>query len=51
MRALEDEIKSCKSRSALWEKVKSEIIALNKYLQLSALSLDCSDSAIMREFF
>ena len=38
-------------RSNLWDKTKAEIIALNKYLKLSSLSLSCSDSAVMKEFF
>lgn len=35
----------------LWEKAKAEILSLNEYLNLKALSLNCSDSAILREFF
>ena len=44
---LEDEIRSHKSKSSLWEKAKAEIINLNKYLKLSSLSMGCSDSVIM----
>lgn len=51
IKALQDEVRSYKSRSVLWEKAKSEIINLNKYLKMSSITLGCGDSAIMKEFF
>ena len=51
MRSLEEELKSCKSRSTVWEKAKQEIMQLNTFFKLQAVSLKCSDSAIMKEFF
>ena len=32
----------------MWDRAKTEILNLNKYLKMSAVSLGCSDSAIMK---
>lgn len=51
IRALEDELRHAKLRSCLWDKARNEIVALNKYLRLTAISHNCSESAISAEFF
>jgi len=48
MKVLEDEVRSSKIKSGLWDKARAEIVNLNRFLKLSSLDLGCSDSSLLK---
>jgi hypothetical protein len=38
-------------KSGLWDKTRTEIVNLNRFLKLSSLDHGCSDSNLLKEFF